>query len=202
VAERPGVLRTEHRHTEPSGRSCRAKENCAQYPALLQGTATSQAVSKVSLMPAFPSPTRPAGHGHQWADVNHVACTTAVVLSTKNPSCLDTDRRDPLSCRRQGHLNAFEAITHGCRQFGQVRIVRSLLYRPFAKRSHQRCLFDGELRGQQARLNDGNQGCGSSETIYFRRGWRNLLRHATILAKAGPETEERFNTAGLPQSMK
>lgn len=35
-------------------------------------------------------------------------------------------------------------------------IVGRLLYRPFTERRHERSTFDGKLRGQQARLNDGN----------------------------------------------
>jgi len=87
--------------------------------------------------------------------------------------------------RQQRALDACQAAAHGFRKLDRVWIVGRSFYRPFAEGSHAQSAFDRELWGHQARLNDGDQSCGSSEAIDFRGRRRNLLRHAKILAAAG-----------------
>jgi hypothetical protein len=62
-----------------------------------------------------------------------------------NPGFAASDGPEISTCGRQRHLDAFQAITHGFGQFHHLGIVRHVLGRPFAERSHERSPFDGEL---------------------------------------------------------
>jgi len=53
--------------------------------------------------------------------------------------------REISTSRRQRHLDPFQTVAHRLRQFDHIWIVRNILGRPFAERSHERSAFDGEL---------------------------------------------------------
>jgi hypothetical protein len=79
--------------------------------------------------------------------LTHIARPDALhsLFYQPNPGFAASDGPE-LSCDfRQRHVDALQAVANRLREFDHIWIIRNVLGRPFAERSHERSPFHGEL---------------------------------------------------------